>query len=396
MTQWVQDPAADRERSGRQVRNAGCRRRSARDRQAHQRDPADSFRVGRRRDSTGRRGAAAQGARRCPPAPQRAPAPRRARGRSAALSELSLGSTPTTPASPASAPARWRSSCSAPCDLPPDAITYEWAGDTRPIAPNTSLEGRAKNRRVEVEVWYDEPKERVAQQEVLVPQDFKRIKVCRVETLCKLRFKEGQERRARVKNLVPPLHYEDETTEVSDEFVEHIRKALDNLQQQAERGGQVHRLHGGCAAHRPQRAHLRRPARAIRRRKAHARRARRAGSPQAAERRGGERRPRLEPTARYATTRPQGRALNRRIEVQFWHDDQLQELPDEPQLCPATDGAEVVTRVYDPPWGSIAPLELEKRTSDHSAGLHRTAASRDGRRRRQDQRTPALRRLHSQ
>ncbi len=78
-------------------------------------------------------------------------------------------------------------------------------------------------------MWYDEAKERVAQEEVLVPQDFKRIKVCRVETLCKLRFKEGQARRARVKNLVPPLHYEDETTEVSEEFIEHIRKALHNL-----------------------------------------------------------------------------------------------------------------------------------------------------------------------
>ena len=85
------------------------------------------------------------------------------------------------------------------------------------------------NRRVEVEVWYDEPKERVTQEEVLVPQEFKRVKVCRMETLCKLRFKEGQARRARVKNLVPPLHYEDETTVVSEEFIEHIRKALNNL-----------------------------------------------------------------------------------------------------------------------------------------------------------------------
>src|SRR5207249_7766403 len=30
----------------------------------------------------------------------------------------------------------------------------------------------------------------------------------------------------------------------------------------------------------------------------------------------------------------QGRALNRRIEVEFWYDDPLQELSDEPQLCP--------------------------------------------------------------
>ena len=242
-------------------------------------------------------------------------------------------------------------------DVPPDAITYEWAGDTRPIAPNTSPEGRAKNRRVEVEVWYDEPKQRVAQQEVLVPQDFKRIKVCRVETLCKLRFKEGQARRARVKNLVPPLHYEDETTAVSDEFVEHIRKALDNLSNKqnvvvkfigytddAPLSDRNARIYGDPLAYSKAKAlrvalavqeALKLPSAAV-----------------ASDGRGSS-----QPLARNET--PQGRALNRRIEVQFWHDDPLQELPDEPQLCPATDGTEVVTRVYDPPWGRIAPLELQ-------------------------------------
>ena len=43
--------------------------------------------------------------------------------------------------------------------LPPEAISYEWAGDTQPIAINATAEGRALNRRVEVEVWYDEPSE---------------------------------------------------------------------------------------------------------------------------------------------------------------------------------------------------------------------------------------------
>ena len=75
--------------------------------------------------------------------------------------------------------------------LPPEAMTYEWAGDTRPIATNATQAGRALNRRVEVEVWYDQPEERRAQEEVLVAHDFKKVKVCRMETLCKLRFMEG-------------------------------------------------------------------------------------------------------------------------------------------------------------------------------------------------------------
>ena len=45
-----------------------------------------------------------------------------------------------------------------------------------------------------------------------------------------MRFMEGHARRARIKNLVPPLHFKDETTEVSAAFVEHVRKALHNLQ----------------------------------------------------------------------------------------------------------------------------------------------------------------------
>ena len=54
-----------------------------------------------------------------------------------------------------------------------------------------------------------------------------------------------------------------------------------------------------------------------------------------------------------------GRAMNRRVEVEFWHDDPLQDLPDEPQLCPEDAGAETVTRVYDPPSGAIAPILFE-------------------------------------
>jgi outer membrane protein OmpA-like peptidoglycan-associated protein len=89
--------------------------------------------------------------------------------------------------------------------LPPEAISYEWAGDTSPVASNLTEAGRAQNRRVEVEVWYDEVREKLALEEVLVPHEISRVKVCRMETVCKLRYVDGHSKRARVQNLIAPL-----------------------------------------------------------------------------------------------------------------------------------------------------------------------------------------------
>src|SRR5215470_3208170 len=57
----------------------------------------------------------------------------------------------------------------------------------------------------------------------------KRIQVCRVETVCKMRYKDGQTPRTRVKNLVMPLRYEDENVPISDAFTKQVQQALNNL-----------------------------------------------------------------------------------------------------------------------------------------------------------------------
>jgi len=240
--------------------------------------------------------------------------------------------------------------------LPPEAISYEWAGDTRPVASNLTDEGRALNRRVEVEVWYDEVKERVDLEEFLVAHEIRTVKVCRMETVCKLRYVDGHAKRARVQNLVAPLHYESESIDVGDAYIEQIRQAFANLADKDNvvvkfvgytddlpLAGRTERIYGDHVG--LSRARARRVALAVQD-------ALNLPTPIIeSDGRGSER-----PLGSNQTTR--GRALNRRVEVEFWYDDPLQELPDEPQLCPEDAGAVTVTRVYDPPWGPISHVEF--------------------------------------
>ena len=239
-------------------------------------------------------------------------------------------------------------------ELPPDAITYEWAGDTQPVASNATAEGRAQNRRVEVEVWYDEASAALRDEEVVVADDIKRIKVCRMETVCKMRYQEGH---APAGARQEPRRAAALRGRNHSRFRSFIAAGPPGARQpagQAERDGPLHRLH------------RRRPLTGRDERiygdhlslsKARAHRVALAmqeslGLPTSAMESDG--RGASQPVASNETA--QGRALNRRVEVEFWYDDPLQELPDEPQLCPGDGDEEIVTKVYDPPWGRIAPL----------------------------------------
>src|SRR5258707_6300828 len=184
----------------------------------------------------------------------------------------------------------------------------------------------------------------------------KLIKVWRAEPVCKMRYREGQTPRTRVRNLVVPLRYEDESTPISDSFTKQVRQALDNLRDKrgvtvrfigytddAPLTGLDESTYGNHLSLSKARAH--RVALAMQQI---------LGLPASAIESDG--RGASHPLASNETA--QGRTMNRRIEVEFWYDDPLQELSDEPQLCP-DDVDETVTRIYDPPWGSIPPLELE-------------------------------------
>ncbi len=185
--------------------------------------------------------------------------------------------------------------------------------------------------------------------------DVKRIKVCRVETVCKMRYREGNTPRTRVRNLVAPLRYDDENIAIPDSFTEQVRQALSNLRDKqgvtvrfigytdgAPLTGRDQSTYGDQLS--LSKARAQRVALAMQKS---------LGLPPSAIESDG--RGATNPLASNDTA--QGRALNRRIEVEFWYDDPLQELPEEPQLCPG-NVEEKVTKIYDPPWGSIPRLEL--------------------------------------
>jgi flagellar motor protein MotB len=188
-----------------------------------------------------------------------------------------------------------------------------------------------------------------------VAADIKRIKVCRVEDVCKMRFKEGETPRMRVRNLVVPLRYEDENVSISEAFTRQVQQAVENMK--GKRGltvrfigytdnapltGRDQQTYGDYVS--LSKARAQRLALSMQEK---------LGLPASvieSDGRGASR-----PVASNDTV--QGRALNRRIEVEFWYDDPLQTLSDEPQLCP-DDLQEMVTRVYEPSWGTIGILQL--------------------------------------
>src|SRR5215469_5686333 len=185
--------------------------------------------------------------------------------------------------------------------------------------------------------------------------DAKVVKVCRVQAVCKMRYTDGQTPRMRVRNLVVPLIYENENTPISDAFTRQIREAINNLQ---DKHGVTARFIGytdnAPLNARDQSTYGDQLALS----KANARRValtmqKTLGLPESeieSEGRGA-----THPVASNDTV--QGRKLNRRIEVEFWYDDPLQELSEEPQLCP-DNIEEKVTKVYDASWGGIPDLQL--------------------------------------
>ncbi len=244
-------------------------------------------------------------------------------------------------------------------DLPPEAVSYDGAGASKPIASNATAAGKARNRRVEVQVWYDEIKEKVVEKKVVIEAPkLNRIKVCRKETVCKLRYKEGNAKRARLKNLVTPLRLEEGQTDIPADFIRQIRDVLNNLRDKRHvvirfvghtdnlpLEGRAARIYGGHEG--LSKARARRVALAIQDA---------LGLPNYAV--GSDGKGASRPVATNDTMK--GRALNRRVEVEFWYDDPFEQYTAEAQACPEAAAAETITLAYEPPTGPIRDIYFKE------------------------------------
>ena len=242
--------------------------------------------------------------------------------------------------------------------LAPESISYEGFGDAKPVASNRTKAGRSKNRRVEVQVWYDEIHEKMVDKKIEIDQKLKRIMVCRTETVCKIRYKDGHSRRAKIKNLIPPMRYDDSVSELPKQFLQQLNQALHNLSDKRNvqirliaytdnmpLTGRDARIYGNHIS--LSKARARRIALALQetfklQNSAISSTGKGASKPLA------------------SNDSEKGRSINRRIEVEFWYDDQLEELAEEPQICPESSAAETVEREYNPPDGDIKPVYINK------------------------------------
>ena len=266
-------------------------------------------------------------------------------------------------------------------NLPPDAVSFDGVGDTQPIASNDTEAGKRRNRRVEVQVWYDEITEKVVEKQVVIAAEkLKRIKVCREETVCKLTYKDGNARRVRLQNLVTPYRIETGQTGIPQEFIRQIRETLRNL---GDKRNVEIRFVGHTDDLPLEDAEKRIYGDHENYSKARARYVMlevqdRLSLPNSAVSSSGK--GNKYPVA--SNNSAKGRSLNRRVEAEFWYDDPFSEYTEEPQACPEAAGSETITRIYDPPSGPIRAIPIRDGQpvipSGYTARLAKIMADLDG------------------
>lgn len=252
--------------------------------------------------------------------------------------------------------------------LPAEAVTWAGAGNTQPLADPDTVQGRRRNQRVEVRAWYRDPDDAGARERYVPPPKTRRVRICRQEPACVTRRRRRDAEVVQLKNPVEPIRFE-------EPFGTLPEGTFDALARRLERLGDVPDLRlrfvghtdaaalGRAARERFRdaqglsRAYAREVARAARERL-------RLGEHQVMiDARGA-----AQPLAPNDTAR--GRALNRRVEIEIWHDATGSGTTvSDVQACPADgDTREYLTEPYrpdgEPPLEPVPFVDGEPRLTD--------------------------------
>ncbi len=114
--------------------------------------------------------------------------------------------------------------------LSEQAVSYEGRGSDQPLASNTTAEGMAKNRRVEIQVWYDKTTTRIVKEQKLIPAPpLFRTEICRVQAMCQRIERTAKDKRVVVENAVPPIYFDVAKSAIPEETIKQLQNVLDGL-----------------------------------------------------------------------------------------------------------------------------------------------------------------------
>lgn len=110
-------------------------------------------------------------------------------------------------------------------NIHPSNILVEGRADREPVASNATERGKAMNRRVDIQVWYADQNQ-PQQQRLVRPEPSKRLNVCRSQMICYEQIVKEQREVIRVRNAVPAVRFASGKADIRPQYVEQLRNAL--------------------------------------------------------------------------------------------------------------------------------------------------------------------------
>jgi len=114
-------------------------------------------------------------------------------------------------------------------ELPPEAVTWEGAGNTRPLADPATADGRQRNQRVEVRAWYRDPRDAERGERYVPAPRTRQVRICRQEPACVIKRRRRDVEVVQLRNPVEPIRFAGPFGELPDGALEPLARRLEQL-----------------------------------------------------------------------------------------------------------------------------------------------------------------------